>query len=223
MIYFSLIVLHDIVSDEVLECWRHFVLACRVLYSKDITMEQVCLGDALLVQFCRRTERIFGGNVITPNMHLHCHLRERIVDYGPLHGFWLYAFERYNGILGALPNNHSIDVQIMKRFVTDSVTHSAALPRDYHDELLPFFPSVDTSGSVADTLFTCVPFQMSGCTIDNLQVELRQHCSRKVLHATQKDFLIELYTALHSVSTDCFKLFLPVFISMYKRNAVRFS
>ena len=59
------------------------------------------LGDALLLHFCRRTERIFG----TPNMHMHCHLRSYIKDYGPLHGFWCYSFERYNGILGSMPNN----------------------------------------------------------------------------------------------------------------------
>ena len=31
VMYFSLLSLHDILEGDPLECWRHFVLACRVL------------------------------------------------------------------------------------------------------------------------------------------------------------------------------------------------
>ena len=31
VVYFSLIALRDILVGDALECWRHFVLACRVL------------------------------------------------------------------------------------------------------------------------------------------------------------------------------------------------
>ena len=51
VLYFSLIVMHDILDTDVLECWRHFVRACRVLCRKQLTMEQVLLGDAHLLQF----------------------------------------------------------------------------------------------------------------------------------------------------------------------------
>ena len=51
-IHFSLLVLHDILSGENLECWRHFVLACRILCCKQLTIDQVRLADALLLQFC---------------------------------------------------------------------------------------------------------------------------------------------------------------------------
>ena len=49
--------------------------ACRVLSTKQLTKEKVLLGDAHLLQFCKRTQRIFGRDTITPNMHMHCHLR----------------------------------------------------------------------------------------------------------------------------------------------------
>ena len=97
-VYYSLIALHSLSSTDILECWQNFVLACRVLCSKQISMEQVIFGDALL-HFCRRTEQIFGRQCITPIMHMHCHLQSCIEDYGPLLGFWCYSFERYNGIL----------------------------------------------------------------------------------------------------------------------------
>jgi len=43
------------------------------------------------------------GKHITPNMHIHSHLKDCILDYGPLHGFWLFAFEHFSGPLGSLP------------------------------------------------------------------------------------------------------------------------
>ena len=83
-IYYSLIVMHDVLGKPDLECWRHFVLACRLLCHKSLTKAQLKLGDLLLLQFCKRTEQLYGKEVITPNMHMHAHLKE---DYGPLHSF----------------------------------------------------------------------------------------------------------------------------------------
>ena len=78
----------------------HFVLACQILCFKQLTIDQVRLADALLLQFCGRAERLYVKDIVTSNMHMHCHLGACVEDYGPLHGFWLFAFERYNGILG---------------------------------------------------------------------------------------------------------------------------
>lgn len=51
-------------------------------------------------------------------MHLHWHLAECIQDYGPIYGFWLFPFERYNGILGNFPTNkRSTAEQLMKPFI----------------------------------------------------------------------------------------------------------
>ena len=68
VIYYSIIALHDRVSREVLECWRLFVLVCRTLCTRKITVENIKLGDAFLLQFCRCTERLFGKDVITPSI-----------------------------------------------------------------------------------------------------------------------------------------------------------
>ena len=42
---------------------------------------------------------ILGQEYVTPNMHLHGHLIERLFDYGPIYSFWLFSFERFNGLL----------------------------------------------------------------------------------------------------------------------------
>ena len=104
-VYYSVMVLFDILQTTDLECWRHFVLGCRVLCNFSLTKTQLLLGDSLLMKFCMKVEQLYGTQAITPNMHMHAHIRACIEDYGPLHGFWLYSFERYNGILENIPNN----------------------------------------------------------------------------------------------------------------------
>ena len=100
-------------AEDHLECWRHFVLASRIICSPTITKTQLIVADTLLLRFCERVVRLYGEQIATPNMHLHCHLPECIDDYGPVHSFWLFFFERYNGLFGRIPTNHkSIEVQL---------------------------------------------------------------------------------------------------------------
>ena len=58
---------------------------------------------------------------ITPNMHLHLHIKECVENYGSVYGFLLFSFERYNGLLGSFhTNNREVEVQLMRRFLTMS-------------------------------------------------------------------------------------------------------
>ena len=66
---FSLIVLGDVLTNEDLECWRHFVLASRLLSKPTLTNDDLLLADALLMEFCRRCVRLYGEEVATPNIH----------------------------------------------------------------------------------------------------------------------------------------------------------
>ena len=152
VVYYSIVALHGLLPNDIFECWRHFVLSCRILCCYHISAEKIMLSDALLLHFCKRTERIFGSRSITPNMHMHCHLRSCILDFGPLHGFWLYAFERYNGILGSMPNNgRSIEIQLMKRFLWENHVLSAEYPLEYAEHFLPLLSPRISYGSLSDT------------------------------------------------------------------------
>ena len=98
----------------------------------------VIIADALLLQYCKRAEQLVGKDFITPNMHMSCHLRECVLDYGPLNHFWLFASERFNGVLGQLPNNNrSIETQMMQRFISDTQIMRIPLPSEYQDDFKP--------------------------------------------------------------------------------------
>jgi hypothetical protein len=60
----------------------------------------------------------FGTNVITPNMHFQLHLVDCVRDFGPLHSFWLFSFERFNGLLGSYPNSgRSVQAEFMDNWM----------------------------------------------------------------------------------------------------------
>ena len=106
-----------------------------------------------MMQFCRRTERLFGKHAITPNMHLHAHLLKCIVDYGPLYVFWCFAFERYNGILGSMPtNNKCIESQLMKKFLMENAAITYTQKDEFTNHLLPLFPKKVDTRSYAETI-----------------------------------------------------------------------
>ena len=98
--FYSLYCLHGILPDAHFEVWRHFVLASRLLSKTSLTSDDITLADALLIRFCQRFEAIYGPSFVTPNIHLHAHLTNCIRDYGPMSSFWLFSFERFNGLLG---------------------------------------------------------------------------------------------------------------------------
>lgn len=120
-LYFSIYCLHDILPTNHLECWRHFVLACQKLSKREISEHDVVVADLLLLQFCKKVLEIYGPEALTPNIHFHCHLASCIREFGPIHSYWLFPFERYNGLLGNQPtNNRSIELQLMRRFQRDN-------------------------------------------------------------------------------------------------------
>ena len=56
------------------------------------------------------------------NMHLHGHLKECILDFGPVYTFWLFSFERLNGVLGFYhTNRHDISAANATVFIQRSI------------------------------------------------------------------------------------------------------
>ena len=95
---FSMYALYKIIPDNHLRVCKRSVMACRILCQSVITKQEIKKADALLVNFYTEMEILYGKQFLTYNMHLHCHLRSVLLDYGPVFGFWLFSFERTNRI-----------------------------------------------------------------------------------------------------------------------------
>ena len=156
-----------------------------------MTFADIRLADAFLLQFCKRVESLYGED-ITPNMHMRCHLLACMEDYGPIHGFWLFAFERYNGVLGSMPtNNRPIEVQFMTRFLSENSILAYPLPDEFKDDFqCHFYYHMSAVGSVAETMHPpCdgAEFLHSKWSVKSLQLSLPSHATRHVLDSLEME------------------------------------
>lgn len=87
-------------------------------------------------------------------MHMHGHLREVFLDYGPVYSFWYFLYERYNGILGNQPsNNKDIESQLMRRFLMDNLAFSMTSPTNFcEDFYVVSLPTTRLPGLLLQTI-----------------------------------------------------------------------
>ena len=138
-------------------------------------------------------------------MHLHLHLSECLLDYGPLYGFWCYSFERYNGTLGKYPTNQKqIEPQLMKKCILDQSlrSHNCLDESPFHN-LLPkreqtggclLSASPDIVSSIA---MLSSPKISLGVPVTTGLEKLIPPIKEKVLECHLSDQLKELYTMLY--------------------------
>ena len=119
---FSIHMLDDVIPKRHKECFRKFVFACQYICKRIISENDITIAHGLLIQFFKDFEILYVKEKVTSNMHLHLHLKDFLLDFGPIYSFWLFSFERYNEMLGNLPNSkRNIELQIMRRFCTENI------------------------------------------------------------------------------------------------------
>ena len=136
VLLFSMYALKEVLPEQHLHYWQSFVLACRLLCKPCITKTELMLADCKLMDFLKEYEKLNGKMSISPNMHLHLHLKECVENYGSIYGFWLFSFERYNGILGSYQtNNKTVELQIMRKFMASTSLSNMqyCLPAEYQE------------------------------------------------------------------------------------------
>ena len=130
---FSAYALKGILPQADYDCWMHFVEASQLICLRTTTIKHIERADSCLLSFAQAFEKLYGAELCMPNMHMHLHLKEIFIDYGPASAIWLFSFERYNGLLGSYNTNmRDIGPQIMRHFMLNQfVTFSCAeMPHD---------------------------------------------------------------------------------------------
>lgn len=140
VVAYSLFALRSILPQEHYVCWQAFVLSCFFLCRREISQVELKKAD-LLLKFCKNVEHLYGNQAVTPNMHLHGHIVHCVEDYGSIYGFWLFSFERYNGILGNYPTNkRNTSEQLMCRFIHEVECFHLTVPEMFKDTFLKVVP-----------------------------------------------------------------------------------
>ena len=126
---------------------------------------------------------------------MHGHFKNVVEDYGPVYSFWLFAYERYNGILGYQPNNNrAIEPQLMGRFLKDNLAYCFDFPSELSEEcssLCSTMSNTHSVGSVRETL--------SGDVDCNTTVTFTSACARCVFDEIDIYYVLALYKKLYNV------------------------
>ena len=147
-VIFSIYSLWNILPKDDLELWREFVLACSYLCASVITDAKAMLAHTHLLNFGKRFEELYGKETVTPNMHLHTHLLDCVLDYGPVYAFWLFSFERYNGILGEYgTNQRAVEIQLMRKFTSNQSMKDIPHPDLFQERFKPLLSRLTSKQS----------------------------------------------------------------------------
>ena len=99
ILIYSVFALYGIIDSVHYKCWCLLVDSCYVFCQPIISPDHIENGHILLTEFCKLFESLYGPECCTPNMHMACHLKDCLLDFGPFLSFWCFPYERYNGIL----------------------------------------------------------------------------------------------------------------------------
>lgn len=90
-----------------LKNFLYLVTAVTRATRRSISSEDIEVYEKNMTKYVATTRELFGPKLV-PNNHLSLHLSTPLRLFGPVHGWWTFPFERYNGILGRIPNNYKI-------------------------------------------------------------------------------------------------------------------
>ncbi|THU76896.1 hypothetical protein K435DRAFT_878595 [Dendrothele bispora CBS 962.96] len=110
--------------------------------ARSINEQEVEQADRLIREYCVELIELYGPSVMRPNHHYATHTASNIRNYGPLHEFWTFLFERLNRVLKSYNTaNHGggeLEVSFFREFHR-TVQHSRLLgnpsPRPLQQEL----------------------------------------------------------------------------------------
>ena len=149
-------------------------------------------------------------------MHMQLHIKQCVLNYGPVYAYWCFPFERFNGVLGSFQSKWaSPELQMLRKFLTyQGILHSdisSSLP----SELCEFFHrqlgtqgevyisegSVEQSHVDASYLLefkrnaTCIPSQINA--EESVQLTVLRRCQKYFSHS-QVSWLSEIYRILYT-------------------------
>ena len=84
------------------------------------------------MEFCESFEKLYGKENYNIILHLHGHLKECILDFGPVYTFWLFSCERLDEVLGSYHTYcHDISLQLMRRYTSSQEFAVQNWPEEY--------------------------------------------------------------------------------------------
>ncbi|CAG8490466.1 2356_t:CDS:2 [Cetraspora pellucida] len=159
VLVYSTLAIRNLLPENHRKYWQDFVCANALWAQKVINISEIEKAHEFIYQFCIAIEKIFGVEFITLNMHMHIHLKECLLDYGPVYEIWCFAYERMNDKLLVIPtSNRDITIEVMAVIyeeITINIVASTLLKK-FSDSInclfKIFYNSISLEGTLAKYL-----------------------------------------------------------------------
>lgn len=117
LIYYSLIVLKDVLPSTYYSHWAILVDSVTVLLGSDISLSQVVYCERNLQSFVVKFEQLYGKKHCSYNVHQILHLVQSVRDFGPLWSHSAFTFESFNAVLlKMIKGTQGVPAQIFETF-----------------------------------------------------------------------------------------------------------
>jgi len=138
LLSFAIPILHDFLPDQDYEILKDFVRGCVFLSTRVLPQGDLERADQFLLSFCEGAEKLYGSSFCTPNMHMQLHVADSIENFGPVYSFWLFGFERFNGLLGSFySSNRCVEEEIMRKFSQNTLLNAVEVEPSHHSLINP--------------------------------------------------------------------------------------
>lgn len=81
------------------------VVAANAATRRLLSRELIDIFDRHMTRYLNQMVALYGGSNVVPNHHLALHLIECLENFGPVHSWWSFPFERINGKLQRINSN----------------------------------------------------------------------------------------------------------------------
>lgn len=92
-------------EKSILQNFVHLVIAVETATRRSMSPARVALFDDHMNAYVRSLREMFQHTLV-PNHHMSLHLHECLRLFGPVHAWWAFPFERYNGLIAQLKINN---------------------------------------------------------------------------------------------------------------------
>lgn len=99
LLFYSLPLLVNVLPPLYLHHMSLLVCAMHILLSKDITVEECCAAEEMLLDFYHLLPELYGDESCTMNAHSFTHLPHYVKLWGPCWTHSAFSFESHNGTL----------------------------------------------------------------------------------------------------------------------------
>ncbi|CAG8821914.1 11758_t:CDS:1, partial [Racocetra persica] len=88
--------LRNILPIQDQKVWSYFINAVSIISQRIITTEEINHGHSLFIKFLKEFQKLYGPNIIIPNMHYYLYLKNNMLNYGSWYSYWCYAYKSLN-------------------------------------------------------------------------------------------------------------------------------